>query len=194
MLTRQITAEEMEQHVARFKALEPNKDEYVERIGIPVAAYEYVAAKNIYYMQGEVQDDVGGNSRPALAGDAGTSIFIVDCPPGDGPTLHAHMNTRESFMPLTGPFEIIFGDTGEHSLVLDPLDMIAVPPGVTRAFKNIGPRDAQMLAVVQGAPGEAMNDIQLTPAIAAEIAAQWGQEAVAGLERLGMTFRAGLAE
>lgn len=194
MQTRSITPEEMEHFVARYKELKPNKDEYVQRSAIPVEAYEYVAAKDIYYMQGEQGDDSGGDSRPALVGDAGTSIFVVDCPADDGPALHAHMHTRESFMPLTGPFEITYGDAGENSIVLDPLDMIAVPPGVSRAFKNISPHAAQMLAVVQGAPGEALNDIQLTPAVAQEIARRWGQDAVDGLENLGMTFRAGLAD
>ena len=41
-------------------------------------------------------------------------------------------------MCLSSRFEIAWGDRGEHTLVLDPLDMISVPRGENRSFRNIG--------------------------------------------------------
>ncbi|GAA4936898.1 putative RmlC-like cupin family protein [Nonomuraea thailandensis] len=193
-LTVQITPDEMNKYVARFKALQPNKDEYVARVGIPVEAYEYVAAKNIFFLLGAIKDAEGANTPPALTSDPGTSIFIVECPPGDGPALHAHMKTRETFMPITGTWQILFGDDGEHDLHLEPMDMIAVPPGVTRAFRNISGETAYLMAVVQGTAEEALNDIVLTPAVGAEIVRLFGEEALKGLERIGMSFDAGLPD
>jgi uncharacterized RmlC-like cupin family protein len=96
-------------------------------------------------------------------------------------------------MPITGTWQILYGDRGEHELVLEPMDMVAVPPGVTRAFKNISGVTAHLLAIVQGTDEEALNDIVLTPAVGAEIVRLFGEDALRGLERIGMTFDAGIA-
>ncbi|MFC4116547.1 hypothetical protein [Nonomuraea zeae] len=48
------------------------------------------------------------------------------------------------------------------------------------------------MAVVQGTAEEALNDIVLTSAVGAEIVRLFGEEALKGLERIGMSFDAGL--
>ncbi len=64
-------------------------------------------------------------------------VSVAECEPGNGPGLHRHLNSVENFFCLSGRFEIAWGDQGEHTLVLEPLDMISVPRGENRSFRNI---------------------------------------------------------
>jgi len=192
MKTLNMSQAEMERYIARFDSLTPNKADYATREGVPAEAYEMVAAKNIYLVMATPKDTVGANTQPAIPGVAGASLYIVECPPGDGPALHAHMKTRETFMCLDGRFEVRWGDLGQHRIELAPLDTISVPAGVTRAFRNIAPGRSRLLALIQGEDAEALNDIALTPEVGIEVERRFGADAKAGLERIGMVFTAGV--
>jgi uncharacterized RmlC-like cupin family protein len=194
MKTIDLSQAEMEKHIARFSQLKPNKSDYAAREGISPEAYELVAAKNIYLLMAKSKAAAGANTQPAVEGLPGTSLYIVECPPGNGPALHAHMQTRESFMALTGRWEIRWGDRGEGRTELEPFDLISVPEGVTRAFKNVSDKTAYLMAIIQGEDKAALNDIALTPEVGEEVVRRFGPEAKAGLERIGMSFTAGLAE
>lgn len=71
-----------------------------------------------------------------IRGAAGMTITYTICPPGQGPSLHAHDRTFESRAVCRGRLEVRWGDTGEHSVVLEEFDTISVPPKVCRAFRN----------------------------------------------------------
>ncbi|MFC4116548.1 hypothetical protein [Nonomuraea zeae] len=117
-----------------------------------------MAAKNIFFLLGAIKDTEGASTPPALTSDPGTSIFIVECPPGDGPALHAHLKTRETFMPITGTWQILYGDRGERPPPrADGHDRRAA--GVTRAFKNVS---GQLLGRKPSTPG-APRQIRLKP-------------------------------
>jgi mannose-6-phosphate isomerase-like protein (cupin superfamily) len=56
----------------------------------------------------------------------------------------------EVFMPLQGSWAIIWGDEGENELVLNQWDVVSVPPGVNRGFRNVGTGTGHLLVVLGG--------------------------------------------
>jgi uncharacterized RmlC-like cupin family protein len=193
MKTRTVTPQEFERCVARFDQVAPQKHDAAAANGIPVGASEMVAAKEIRYYMGPkgASTAVGGGAAPAVEGFPGMSAYMVACPPGNGPMLHAHMHTLESFLCVDGRFEVTYGDNGEHNIVLEPRDMVAVPPGVTRKFRNIADTPGHLFVMIQGDPNQ-MGDIQYTPAIGEELVRRFGPEAKAGFEKVGVQFMAGV--
>ncbi len=179
--------EEMERRqIARFGALKPTKHDYAKpEVGVPTEAYESVASKNIYLLLAP-HERKRSFSPPAVFGAPGLELSIVDCPPGNGPKLHMHERTRETFMPLTGRYEILWGEKGEHSTVLEPLDMFAVPPRVYRTFRNVSDTDAKMLVVLQGEQNEVMNDVYYPPDIGEQITRQFGTEVWEKFQAIGL--------
>lgn len=188
MKTIPFTPDQMESRIARFDQLKPQKGEY-EKQGIPIAAFEMLAAKTIYMLM----SPPGGKGMTAaapVAGTPGLAVSIVKCPPGNGPMLHAHMRTHETFMALTGRWEVRWGDAAEHETMLEPYDLIAVPPGTGRQFVNRSDADALLLVLVQG--DEALNDIYYAPAVGHQIAERFGPEAKSAFERIGFSFEMGV--
>lgn len=189
MKTRRLAPQELPGLIARFAHLPPSKAAYAQLDGVPPAAYEMVAAKDIYVLYGPPPPP--GNqaaTAPAVTAPGAPGVYIVRCPPGNGPALHAHMRTRETFLALDEPFEISLNDDGALRTRLEARDLIAVPPGVTRRFRNVGERDGHLLVLVEGAGEEVLNDLSLLPSTGEEIARRYGPAARQGLERIGMAF------
>ena len=74
-------------------------------------------------------------------------IDFVNAPPGNGAALHSH-GSEETFIALTGRWEIYQGDNGEESVVLAPFDGIVVPDGVLRGFRNVSETEAVLLTIL----------------------------------------------
>jgi uncharacterized RmlC-like cupin family protein len=186
------TQSEMKSRTARFKELVSTKSRISERFGIPADVMEMITAKATFNVMSP--GPMPGQISPAPAvvgGDAGVfRLGIVTCPPGQGPGLHVHYNTHETFMCLTGRWEIQWGDHGEESMELEHLDLVAMPPRVTRRFVNISDQDAQLLVIVQG-QREEFDDIDRVPETAEKIAALHGKAMVEKLETAGWKFTIG---
>jgi len=186
------TQAEMKSRIARFKDLVSTKARVQERLGVPKEVMEMITAKATFNVMspGALPGQISPN--PAVeGGDAGVfRLGIVTCPPGDGPGLHVHYHTNETFMCLTGRWLIQWGDHGEESTVLEHLDLIAVPPTVTRRFENISEQDAHLLVIVQG-ERDKFDDIDRDPVTAEKIAAKFGNEMVAKLQAAGWKFSIG---
>ncbi len=192
MKTVQITPDEMQAQIARFREIEPQGTRFAEEMGIPLGAYQKMTAEEFYLLMSG--PDLGGPfaSNPAVSYEQNMVVAIVKCSPGQGPYLHAHYNTWENFMCLTGRFEILWGDEGEHRTVLDPYDMIAVPKGVVRTFRNCSDGEALILGFIRGDSPEAFADVAMTPAAAADLSEQFGEDTVARIEQIGWRFDAGV--
>lgn len=123
-----------------------------------------------------------------IGGDAGVfRLGFATCPPGDGPGLHVRWKTHETFIALTGKWAIRLGDKGEERAVIEPFDLIAVPPGVTRQFINISQQGAHLMVIIQGQPGE-FDDVGRVPETAQLVEEQFGPEMLQKLESLGRQF------
>lgn len=90
-----------------------------------------------------------GSHDPAIAADDGFHLTYVICKPGNGNALHDH-DTVEVFLAMNGRWEIRYGTDGDHVVVLEPFDVISVPPGILRQFKNVSDTEAVLLAIVGG--------------------------------------------
>ncbi|MEO7402332.1 MAG: cupin domain-containing protein [Burkholderiales bacterium] len=189
MKTPDIGPHEMAERVARFKSLAPTKASFKEEtVGVPGAAYELIAAHSVFSMLAPPNNKRNA-AKPAVVGAPGLEIVMAQCPPGQGPSLHAHGETHEIFVCMSGRYEIIWGDQGEHSLTLDPCDMCAVPPGVYRRFRNVSEDpDAKLLVLVHGE--KTFADVKFDPGIGVEVRERFGAQVWDNFKNLGITFEA----
>ena len=132
-----------------------------------------------------------GNDAP-IYNAAGLTMFISIMPPGQGPCLHAHVKTFETFTVLDGTLEFSLNDDGGQKIVLNKWDTFSCPPGVNRGFRNVGPQDAVLLTVITGGIND-RNDIGLPPAIAKQIAAIDPNALEVFKTKMGLRFDAGVS-
>jgi quercetin dioxygenase-like cupin family protein len=123
----------MESRVARFAALRPTGD-YVDA-GIPGCE------RTTYRVLGNPPD------APLQAEDF--HLNLVRCEPGKSAPLHNHL-TQEVFIAVTGRWEVFWGPEGARGLVLEPLDTISIPPGVSRGFRNLSDQAALLIGIAGG--------------------------------------------
>jgi len=85
------------------------------------------------------------------AGAEGFSVTYVRAPKGKGAALHRHA-TEEVFIPIKGRWQVFWleGNT-ERAVDLDEGDVVNVPIGIYRGFRNLSDRpDALLMALVGG--------------------------------------------
>lgn len=186
------TQDEMKKRTARFNELVSTKLRILEDKGIPPDVMEMITAKTTRNVMSPGPLPGQLSPRPAVeGGDAGVfRLGIATCPPGQGPGLHVHYHTHETFMALTGRWEIQWGDKGEESIVLETLDLVAMPPGVTRRFINRSDEDAHLMVIIQG-ERDKFDDVDRVPETAEKIAARHGPEMLKMIESMGWKFTIG---
>jgi len=96
-------------------------------------------------------------------------------------------------MCLSGRFEIAWGDNGEHSLVLEPLDMISVPRGENRRFRNVSNETGRLLVLIVPETDQQADPISYAPSLAKEIETEYGKGALEGLQKVGFKFEDALS-
>ncbi len=144
MKTIQPSMSEMLKRVARRDELVPSKVAFIDQV---LPGYEREAFNVI---------GLGVTENPeamstAIQGDGGFNVTYIRSKPGARGALHAHP-TVEVFIPMTGAWEVIWGDDAdfgktENTLTLGPGDVISVPPGVMRCFKNVSNEEAWLLVI-----------------------------------------------
>jgi quercetin dioxygenase-like cupin family protein len=77
------------------------------------------------------------------------SIVYLKLDPGKAVGTHAHA-TSEVFIPLTGRLEV--GISGETT-ILEPFDVLSVPPNAMHSLVNVGNEPAFVMAVNAGGAG-----------------------------------------
>jgi uncharacterized RmlC-like cupin family protein len=177
----------MEARVARFKKLQTYQTQNLAAQGIPPGAMEKITARKVYPVMAPV-DYQGRSAGAPVKGPRGLIVSIAECEPGNGPGLHRHLNSVENFMCLAGRFEIAWGDHGEHTLVLDPLDMISVPRGENRSFRNVSGETGRLLVMIVPETPEQADPISYAPSLAREIESEYGKGALEGLQKVGFKF------
>jgi mannose-6-phosphate isomerase-like protein (cupin superfamily) len=187
MKTRYIDNTEMHSRVARFKQLAPLPA--TESLNMPQAAKDVIYSRTLFSVIGLEGGATPINQGAPIVGAGGITMTHAVCPPGTGPSLHAHRNTFETFTVLSGRFEVFWNDDGSGRVELDQFDTISVPPGVCRGFRNIGDEDGILQVIISGGVHD-MNDIDFPKATADQLAA-FGTDVVAQFEERGMTFTAG---
>ncbi|MGB8433944.1 MAG: cupin domain-containing protein [Burkholderiales bacterium] len=187
MKTIELSRAEMLRRVARYRDLRPLPTQTDS--AVPLAAKDIVYARKLLSVIGVESGATPVSSNAPIVGAAGMAMTLAVCPPGQGPELHAHVKTYETFTVLRGRFEVRWNDTGSERLELEELDTISVPPGVCRAFRNIGDREGILQVLITGGVHD-MHDIDFARHIGPELAAI-DPNALAYFEQAGFTFTAG---
>ncbi len=114
------------------------------------------------------------------------TMTLARCPPGQGPALHSHDQTYETFTVLQGRFEVTWNDDGRDTVVLEPFDTISVPPKVCRAFRNVGDTQGVLQVIITGGVHD-MNDIDMVPEVGRRLEALGVRDR---FDAVGLTFTA----
>jgi mannose-6-phosphate isomerase-like protein (cupin superfamily) len=148
MAPQHITVDEFERtRVARFDELESSSLPLLDAV-IPGCE------RNIYNIIGRGMSEDATHHVP-ITDNQGFNMAIVECEPGKG-TLHHDHKTIEAFMPLNGTWKIFWGDDEDtNTVTIGKFDVVSVPIGIMRGFRNVGDEKAMLMVTVGGTdPGK----------------------------------------
>lgn len=175
------------QRVARYAQLVPYKDAIHAASGVPQEAVMMMSPDKVM----PIMAPAGWEGRSKIApvkGAPGLTITLAECPPGDSAGLHKHTGSVENFFCVQGRFEITWGEEGQFSTVLEPLDLVSVPAGVYRDFKNIGNELGRLLVMIQPEPGEQQDAVYHAASTGEEILRRWGPATLQAMSAIGVRF------
>jgi quercetin dioxygenase-like cupin family protein len=185
MKTIRISSQQMEKRIARFQKLKPLP---IQNESIPVAARDVVYSRKLLSVIG-LETKTPINAEAPIVGAAGMTMTLAVCPPGQGPGLHSHRLTYETFTVMKGRFEVSWNDDGSESAILELFDTVSFPPGVCRAFRNVGDDEGILQVIITGGVHD-MTDIDFSEKAKEQIEAVRPGLA-AEFEKAGFTFTAG---
>jgi quercetin dioxygenase-like cupin family protein len=186
MKTITMSQAEMAKRISRFNQLSPLR---IQQSDIPLAARDVVYSRKLLSVIGLEDAHTPINEGAPIIGAAGMTMTLAVCPPGQGPGLHAHRQTYETFTVMKGRFEVRWNDDGSGSAILELYDTVSFPPGVCRSFRNVGDEEGILQVIITGGVHD-MTDIDFSSEAKKQI------EAVrpglsAEFEKAGFTFSAG---
>ena len=125
-MVKDYSVEEMEAtRIARWGTVEPYSETFIES---RLPGFE----KRLYKLINRgVLENKG--VQPAIKGSHRFGVTLIEVPVGMGANLHAH-KTEEVFFPLNGQMEVIWGDKGEHGIMLNQWDCISMPVALCVVF------------------------------------------------------------
>ncbi len=188
MKTITLSAQDMGKRIARYRELKPLP---VQQSDIPLAARDVVYSRKLLSVIGLEDAQTPINAGAPIRGAAGMTMTLAVCPPGQGPGLHAHRRTYETFTVLKGRFEVTWNDDGSQRAVLELYDTVSFPPGVCRAFRNVGDEEGILQVLITGGVHD-MNDIDFAEDAKRRIEAV-GPGLAREFEKAGFSFTAGKA-
>ena len=186
MKTITISQADMQKRIARYRGLKPLP---IQQSAIPQAARDVVYSRKLLSVIGLEDAATPINVGAPIVGAAGMTMTLALCPPGQGPGLHAHRQTYETFTVLKGKFEVTWNDDGSGREVLELFDTVSFPPGVCRAFRNIGDGEGILQVIITGGVHD-MTDIDFSADAKEKIEAV-GAGLSKEFEKAGFSFTAG---
>jgi quercetin dioxygenase-like cupin family protein len=178
------TREELERRVSRYGELKEMTTRTKELAGVSEEAVDIIFARKIMPMILDDTKNPFGSYAPII-GAAGTTMFISILPPGQGPCLHSHNGTYETFMVLEGRIEYHIGEPIAHRITLNKWDAFSCPPFIYRGFRNVGTTDAVQLTVITGLTTN-RDDVSMPDSIAQQVRREHGEPV---LEKFKTVFR-----
>ena len=144
-----VSVAQMErENVARLDAMSGSELAFLDQ-RIPGYQREIINIVGIGVVENMGDPDLKPKIQAPAHGFAVT--YVRHTPKGHGAALHRHP-TEEVFIAAKGPWEIFWleGDT-ERQVTLQPGDIINVPIGIYRGFRNAGDDpEATLIAIVGG--------------------------------------------
>jgi len=185
MKTIKLSEQQMAKRIARYRELQPLP---IQNPSIPEKARDVVYSRKLLSVVG-LETTTPINAAAPIIGAAGMTMTLAVCPPGQGPGLHSHRQTYETFTVMKGRFEVTWNDDGSGRAVLELYDTVSFPPGVCRAFRNIGDEEGILQVIITGGVHD-MTDIDFAPKAKDEIE-RVRPGLSAEFEKAGFTFTAG---
>lgn len=183
-----FSREEMERRAARFTELDVIE---AQKGDMPVEVRDIIYSRKLMPVVTLAESDEGrtpfGRSAPILGAGGMTMTYAV-CPPGTGPSLHRHLQTFETFTVMQGRFEFSWGEDGATAMTLEAFDVISMPPGVSRAFRNVSDAEGILQVIITGGVHD-MQDIEFPASTARQIEAH-GRRYLKDFEARGLRFGA----
>ncbi len=96
----------------------------------------------------------GAEVSQATAGSSNIYMGLFRVPPGTRSRPHYHDNCESALYMLSGSIEIRWGDRLEQSLVVEPGDMLYVPPRETHIVINLSETQPAEYVVARDSPTE----------------------------------------
>ncbi|SDO04842.1 hypothetical protein [Alkalicoccus daliensis] len=140
-----ITNEDMKKRVIRFDEMKSQ--------GIPLMFIDSILPGHQRINYAVIGDTASENPdyNPLITEPHGFQIGMVKALPGNGPAYHTH-DYIEAFVPLSGKWRFYWGnepDEVEGEVILEPWDLITLPPGLYRGLENVGEEEAWLFAVLE---------------------------------------------
>ena len=144
-----ISIQKMEsEHYARLKSLKGSDLAFLDQ-RLPAYQREII---NIIGT-GVTENLTDPNLVPKITAPAyGFTLVYVRAEKGGGAAMHRHA-TEEVFISVKGEWAIVWldGDT-ERQVILNPGDVVNVPIGIYRGFRNVGDEPDSLLIALVGGP------------------------------------------
>lgn len=171
--------------VARFSEL--TTLDVQKQHDLPQDVADLIWSRKLMPVVTRAEDSFGpfGTKAP-IKGAGDMSITYAVCPPGTGPSLHAHRATFETFTVLKGRFRFFAGPKGDVTVDLDECDALSVPPRIFRAFQNIGDGEGVLQVIITGGVHD-VDDVYFPADMARKVAA-YGPHHLEYLKKTGMHF------
>ena len=188
MRTVQVKPDEMKKRVFRWEGSEPitRHDDFPRELKLDVVAENIHGVITSTDPDRREEESNLFDTAPIQSGVQNFAMSLLSCPPNQGPCLHVHHFTYETFTVLEGEWRFNWNDDGEHSVILKKWDTVSFPPGVQRRFENISDTRSYMQVIVYG-EGKITDDISLSPAVREYLVGRHGEEKVS---KMGTKFTA----
>lgn len=97
-----------------------------------------------------------GGAEISQATTGATSLYmgVFRVPPGARSRPHYHADCESAVYLLSGSLEVRWGDQLEEVVVLEPRDMVYVPPRETHILRNLSDSDPAEYVVARDSPTE----------------------------------------
>lgn len=146
--------------------VEMTLDEMCDRIAVfkdQTASQQLLITQGIPGFQRDIYSIIGrgvsenAETQPAITDSSGFNIAYVGAEPGNGSALHTHAEI-EVFIPFSGQWSVFWNEgDAEQEVIIGPMDCISVPPGVMRAFRNVGTEYGHLMAIIAGTENAAVS-------------------------------------
>ena len=168
---------EIYERTARFSDLE-SMNVPIDRETVSQDAMDVIFARNILPIIMEKTKNPFGDVG-AIYGANGLTMNISILPPEQGPCLHAHNATFETFIVLEGEITFHVGEPGqEEHLTLAKWDTFSCPPEAYRGFNNASSENqAVLLTIINGSP-DARDDVNVPAAVTHHLRDNFGESVV----------------
>ena len=159
---------DIEAHVLRFRDIEQRESPY-RPIDMLLERFE----RKRYAVLGRPAEQKG-EITPLDQVEA-FNITYLKCEPGKGLATHGH-STPEAFIVMAGRWRITLGPHAEQETVLEPFDIISVPPNLMHGAEVVGEETGWMMTINAGHggaklfwPRELVEEIRATGADVSDI-------------------------